>query len=248
MGNLFSLCYSYRDEPVSPIHRPQFLMLEWYELDVGLEETINRCNELISFLELEFKSFHIPFIIKKNLPNKVSIRELFLEYCQVDILEYQSKESIRKLIAEKFTDIVLASKEQLEWDDYFFLIFLNKIEPKLTDYPLLFIKDYPAQLSALAKINSNDSRLCKRFEWLINGVEIGNCFEELQDLEEQRKRFKEQMIIKRKYYKYELPEPTILYKALENGLPNCSGIAVGMERLFCALTGYEFPLVDEAIF
>jgi lysyl-tRNA synthetase class 2 len=150
--------------------------------------------------------------------------------------------SIKKLL-KQFPDVPVPEVE-LEWDDYFFLLYLNKIEPEITKTPLLMIYEFPAPLSALSTLKTQDPRVCERFEVYINGVELCNCFNELTDAEEQKKRFTQQNRLKKKLYKYELPEPKKFYAAMERGLPPSAGIALGVERLFLALCEVENPFFE----
>ena len=134
--------------------------------------------------------------------------------------------------------------EELSWDDYYFLLFLNKIEPLLVHYPYLLLYEFPHHLSALSTLKEADPRVCERFEIYSKGVELCNCFNELRDLTIQKERFSFQAHEKEKLYGYILPEPQVLYDSLERGLPVSSGIALGVERLQKVLTGIENPFWD----
>ena len=152
------------------------------------------------------------------------------------------KKDLKELIEKNFKDVPLPSKgEILSWDDYYFLLFLNKIEPHLTHYPFLLLYEFPNHLSALSTLKKEDPRVCERFEIYSKGIELCNCFNELTDLSIQKERFRMQAIDKKSIYHYELPEPTVLYNALQRGLPISSGIALGVERFLKVLTGVENP-------
>ncbi len=235
---IFSLSYCFRDEPDSPVHRKQFLMLEWYRKNERYESIMTDVENLISYVITNAK---IP--LRKNITGRKlvhkTMQELFLEFLNVDILEYLTVPKIKELL-RSFPDVPVPTTE-LEWDDYFFLLYLNKIEPNLTKYPLLLVKEFPAPLAALSTLKKSDPRVCERFEVYINGIELCNCFNELTDLKEQKKRFKEQSELKQKIYSYQLPEPTHFYASLERGLPSSAGIALGVERLLSSLFETENP-------
>jgi lysyl-tRNA synthetase class 2 len=241
MDKIFTLSYCFRDEPESPIHRPQFLMLEWYRKNARYEKIMNDVENLISY------SIHEG--VKKNLPLRSSVQgtklvrktmqELFQEELDIDILNYLDIPTIKELL-KKFPDVPVPASD-LEWDDYFFLLYLNKIEPVLTKYPLLMITEFPAPLSALSTLKESDNRVCERFEVYINGIELCNCFNELTDPIEQRRRFSEQNILKKKLYSYDLPEPTKFYETMDKGFPPSAGIALGVERLLHSLFEIENP-------
>lgn len=157
----------------------------------------------------------------------------------VDILSFLTVDKI-KLLLKSYPDVPVPEKD-LAWDDYFFLLYLNKIEPEMKEYPLLMVTEFPAPLSALSTLKQSDPRVCERFEVYINGIEICNCFNELTDLEEQKKRFELQAKEKLELYGYVLPEPKKFYGALEKGLPKSSGIALGVERLLHSLFEIDEP-------
>lgn len=241
LDKIFSLSYCFRDEPDSPIHRKQFLMLEWYRKNERYESIMTDMEELIPYALHEGEKKNLP--IRKELKGQKlvikTMAELFREFTQVEILDHLTVPSIKKLLG-KFPDVPVPSAE-LEWDDYFFLLYLNKIEPYLTKYPLLLIKEFPAPLAALSTLKKADPRVCERFEVYLNGIELCNCFNELTDPIEQKKRFDEQKSLKKKLYGYELPEPKTFYRSLEKGLPPSSGVALGVERLLHSLFDVENP-------
>lgn len=237
IDKLFSLSYCFRDEPDSPIHRNQFIMLEWYRKHERYEKIMQDTEELIQYC---LRS-NLP--VKKNLKEqkmvKKTMQEIFLEYLNINILNYLDVTSIKELLS-KFPDVPVPAAE-CEWDDYFFLLYLNKIEPEIAKIPLLLIYEFPAPLSALSTLKSSDLRVCERFEVYINGVELCNCFNELTDLKEQKKRFEFQNNLKKKLYAYQLPEPKQFYSALEQGLQPSSGIALGVERFLYSICEISNP-------
>lgn len=241
LSHIFSLTYCFRDEPASPIHRPQFIMLEWYRKNARYEKIMEDVEALIEYCLENGEKKKLP--VRKEIKGQKLIRrtmqEMFQEVLQVDILNHLTIPSIRELL-KKFPEVPVPEAELL-WDDYFFLLFLNKIEPKLKDYPLLMITEFPAPLSALSTLKKSDPRVCERFEVYINGIELCNCFNELTDLDEQRKRFTQQALEKKTLYSYELPAPHTFYNSLEKGLPPSAGIALGVERLLHCLFEVENP-------
>lgn len=238
LNQIFSISYCFRDEPNSEIHRSQFLMLEWYRKNVRYEKIMDDVEGLIAAC---LQSKKLP--LKKEFQNvrmlRKTMQELFLEVLQVDILDYLDVPSIQKLL-QNYPDVPVPNME-LDWDDYFFLLYLNKIEPALKNYPLLLIYEFPAPLSALSTLKKSDPRVCERFEVYIHGVELCNAFNELTDLMEQKKRFTAQSSDKKRIYGYELPEPERFYRALDKGLPPSAGIALGVERLLYSLCEVENP-------
>lgn len=236
MERIYNISHCYRDEPQSEIHRPQFLMLEWYRANKRYDSLMQDCQKLIDFLlsrEPEgFKwKYSTPFKLEKR-----SMREVFSEVLNVDLYDLLDKQNIKEYLQEKKTDLPLPEAE-LSWEDSFFLLFLNLIEPHLKEYGGLILTEFPAPLAALSTLKKDDPKVCERFELFINGVEIANCFNELTNLSVQRERAKKNLKQKSDLYQYEVPPPNVLYSALEKGLPSSSGIALGVERLAGELIG-----------
>ncbi|MBD65153.1 MAG: hypothetical protein CME62_08100 [Halobacteriovoraceae bacterium] len=225
VDNIFSLGFAFRDEPTSSIHRPQFLMLEWYRKNHHYEKIMEDCESLLHEIQTQLN----PPQQIQTYP-RVTVQELFLDLCQFDILQFQNPQDLKLKIQKDFKDIPLPESE-CSWDDYFFLIFLNKVEPVLKEYPYLLIYEYPAPLSALSTLKESDPRVCERFEIYLGGIEICNSFNELTDAHEQIKRFKRQAQDKKELYDYELPWPADFIDVLKKGYPKSAGIAMGLERL-----------------
>jgi len=241
LDNIFTITYCFRDEPNSPIHRSQFLMLEWYRKHAHYEKIMEDTEKLIEFCITKGAELGMPLRdeMKNQSMQKITMQELFLKELGIDILNYLDVPSIKELL-KNYPDVPVPPSE-LEWDDYFFLLYLNKIEPKIAEYPMLMIYEFPAPLKALSTLKPSDPRVCERFEVYINGVELCNAFNELTDVDEQIKRFNEQMSLKKKLYKYQLAEPREFYETLKRGLPPSAGIALGVERLLTSLFEVENP-------
>lgn len=228
--NIFAITYCFREEPPSEHHRPQFLMLEWYRAFADNLQMARDCQELLSHCASAFCRENI--VLERK-----SVDELFQEVLQISILDYEKPEDLKKLLARDFPEVPLPS-ESLDWEDYYFLLFLNKIEPKLKEYPALLIDQFPHHLSSLARIDERDPRVCRRFEIYLRGIELCNCFDELTDPVELRARAKVWEQKKERLYGYRLPPPTRFYQSMDRGLPPGGGIALGIERLYKALSGF----------
>lgn len=236
LNDIYTISYSFRDEPDSETHRSQFLMLEWYRNNSYYQKIKEDCQNLLNHLCAHTNNKEIKI-------QHVSVQEIIQEFCKFDILNFLSSGDLRKKI-EKDLKTVPLPQEELAWDDYFFLIFLNLIEPELSKFEAIILDKYPAPLSALSTISKDDLRVCERFELYLDGVEIANCFNELTDLKIQKERFDVQNSMKKNLYSYKLPEPIDLYNALEKGLPKSSGIALGVERLYANFYKEQNPFWD----
>jgi lysyl-tRNA synthetase class 2 len=239
LTNIFSVGYAFRDEPESPIHRNQFLMLEWYRQYERYEKIMNDTENLIDFSN---QSLAEKGIITKNKSfsfQRTTVDNLFNDFLGFSILDFLDKKELINKIKLDFRDIPMPNIE-CDWDDYYFLLFLNKIENELVNYPYLLISEYPAPLSALSTISSKDERVCERFEIYMSGIELCNCFNEITDPIELEKRFKFQASEKKRLYNYELPWPTNFMHTMKK-YPKSSGIALGVERLLTSLVEVKNP-------
>jgi len=238
--NIFTLSYSFRDEPDSSTHRFQFLMLEFYRSEQSYEKIMKDSFDLINSLNMIFNN-------QETFDyNEISVQEIFLEILRVDLNDLLEKKSIYEFILKQYGKLITESIESYSWEDLFFIIFLNEIEPQLKKYKFLILKDYPAQLAALSEIYNEGpfkDKYCKRFEIYMSGLEIGNCFQELTEIKEQQKRFNSDASLQKDLYNYTLPTPTEFYNTLERGLPRSSGIAIGVERLFSIITKTDDPFI-----
>lgn len=238
--NIFTISYVFRDEPSSDIHRSQFLMLEWYRKNERYEKIMDDVENLIKFCVDHFANLNYPSVLKIKEYKRITVSELFQKYLDMDILEYLDTKKLKEKIQSDFKDVPLPSVD-CSWDDHFFLLFLNKIEPHFKTIPYLMITEFPAPLSALSTISKKDSRIAERFEVYIHGIELCNCFNELTDPKEQIRRFKLQAVDKSHIYDYTLPWPSHFLDSVEKGCPPSSGIALGIERLLKAITGTDNP-------
>lgn len=126
------------------------------------------------------------------------------------------------------------------WDEgRFFLDLVEKVEPSLKEKPGVFLFDYPAQAAAMAKLREDDPRLCERFELYLGGIEIANGYSELTDPDRQQARFDDENARRLAMGKRPYPADRGYIDALRRGLPPCSGIALGVDRLLACLLGLD---------
>ncbi|MDX1957304.1 MAG: EF-P lysine aminoacylase EpmA [Leptospiraceae bacterium] len=216
---IYEIAHSYRANEKGNLHTREFLMLEFYQVGINEQELIEVCIELFDFLEKNF--LQIGFSSHECI--KISMNKLFQEYTGRGF----SLEELKNTIEEKKLFI---SKEDNRYEDYFFLVFLNLIEKHLKkfEHPY-FIYNYPPELASLARIEKNRA---KRFEIYWKGVELGNGYYELNHPFEQLQRFHKEQDERKLMGKKVFPIDKEFISALERGLPDCSGIAIGLDRLF----------------
>lgn len=242
LDKIFTIAYVFRDEPNSEIHRSQFIMLEWYRAQEHYTKIMEDTSKFIREVTDELNQNKVP-VLKEYLnfsEQTATVQELFLEYCDFDILNFLDAHELETKLRKDFKDVPLPDCKLL-YEDSFFLLFLNKIEPHFKNFPYLLVKEYPSPLAALSTLKSSDNRVCERFEVYLKGIELCNCFNELTELNIQKERFKLQNQQKLENYHYQLTPPKVLYDALERGLPKSSGIALGVERLLTSIVDIKNP-------
>lgn len=255
LEQIFTLSYSFRHEPQSTYHRQQFLMLEWYRAHTRYEKIMDDVENLMKFCVETFSEKNYPLSPvwkKENQPplhfERLTIQELFQEYLQINILDFLEVDDLRQLIKKNFKEVPLPHEnpsQPLLWEDYYFLLFLNLIEPQLTTRPFLLLYEFPHHLSALSTLKKSNPLVCERFEVYVQGIELCNCYNELTDFQQQLERYKQQSQLKKELYGYDLPYPEVLLSALAKGLPPSAGIALGVERLLMSLTGISNPFFSK---
>ncbi len=245
LEKIFTMSYCFRDEPDSETHRKQFIMLEWYRANENYQTIMNDMIELFKSCHTYLASKEVNVIDIGDSFRKMTVAEIFKEVLAIEILKLLDKSELYQIIDKKFKKINLSGNEDdYAWDDLFFLLMYNYIEPEMKKYPFLLLYEFPAPLRALSTIKENDPRVCERFEVYCHGIEICNCFNELTDSNEQRLRFEKDAQLKKELYKYSLKWPKRFITTLESGLPKSAGIALGVERLLMALTKREDVFYD----
>ena len=237
LERIYQICPAFRDEPESTTHRPEFTLLEWYRAYAGYEEIMGDTEALFEFVaqrlfgksSLRFQNREIS--VAPPWP-RLRIRDLFLEKTGVDLVKSSDRESL----AHECKRLGLRPDENDSWDDLYFRIWLNRVEPELPRDRAVFVTRYPSSQSALAvkDRDSDGSIWAKRFEVYAGGLELANAFEELTDPVEQRSRFSEDMDLRERTYGPGFPRTPIdegFLQALEEGLPPSGGIAMGVDRM-----------------
>lgn len=232
---IFELAPCFRNGEVTNLHQPEFTMLEWYRAYDNLHSIKQDVVHLIT--ELAQKMNEPP-------PQKIhsySVAELFQKYCHFDLRPETTKEEL-KVLGEKL-GVDVRGAETI--DDYFFLIFMDKIETKLPPDELIFVEKYPPYQAALARLTSDGWG--DRFEVYWRGMELANAFHELNDPWIQRLRTDEDLEKKKLMGKEEISVDEEFFQCLEAGMPPSGGIALGVERLFMALTDIK-KITDLRVF
>ena len=218
--DFFEIKTCYREEEPSPHHQVEFTLLEWYRAFYSSRELIEETYKLLLFLQK--KDF---CKISLSSYRVWTIAELFKKYLSFPLTPKSSKKDLMFLIDKHH----LNGSVEDSFEDLFFLLFLNRIEPKLSKKQPVFICDYPPQLRAFAQINREG--WADRFELYWRGLELANAFYEVIDPLEQKKIFQDHLNQK----EGDSPLDSALLKDMRKAMPPVSGIALGLDRLFLAL-------------
>lgn len=217
-GPIYQICKSFRQEEAGIHHNPEFSMLEWYRPGFTHLDLIEECVELFSLL------------LKKQIENTRvhTYAELFINYLGFNTQECDL-EQVHQAISKSEINIDL--NQIADIDTGLNLLMSLCIEPKFSTNTLIIIKDYPASQAALAKISLDNPKVACRFEIFFNGLELANGFYELQDANIQKIRFERDNLLRQNRQQDTREIDSNLLAALESGLPDCSGVAVGLDRV-----------------
>ena len=228
-GSIFQICKAFRNGESGRLHNPEFSILEWYRLGFNLDQLMAEVAELL--VQLMKNHCHIESV------HKVSYSELFeqvtglnpLVFCQKSYARYASENAIGDAVS-------ICENDHAMWLDFMFSF---KVQPVLANHQIAMVYGYPAIQSSLARINQDNPLIADRFEVFINGVEIGNGFFELSDAKEQERRFDQEISSRCTKGLPAVEKDKRFLEALQFGLPDCSGIALGLDRLLMMIANVE---------
>lgn len=215
-GSIYQICKSFRNEECGRYHNPEFTMLEWYRVNFDHHDLMDEMNE---FLQLTLG-------VEKT--ERKTYQQAFIECLSVCPLD-ASMDKL-KLVAEQLGLSNIAEHETNR-DTLLQLLFSVGVENKIGQEFPVFIYNFPATQAALAKINPDDTRVAERFEVYFQGVELANGFHELDNAQEQRDRFENDNTMRLKMGLDMQPIDEHLLDALAANFPECSGVALGIDRL-----------------
>ena len=245
MPRIWQLAHVFRNGERSATHHPEFTMLEWYRTGASYHDLMDECTALIRTCQqaagVEALSWRGRTADARRQWLRISVAEAFREYCGIDLLataiDPANPDADR--LAAAASDIGIAPHHGDDWETLFFRIFLERIEPSLGLGAPTILYDYPLSMAALSRCSPDDPRVAERFEVYVCGLELANAFGELTDAAVQRARFTADRARKRVLYGYDYPEDEDFLAALEHGMPESAGIALGVDRLVMLATGAD---------
>jgi len=217
IGSVYQIARAFRAGEQGRLHNPEFTILEWYRVGFDHYRLMDEIDQLM-------------YEVLHTMPaDRFSYAEIFQEYLHLDphsctIPELQA--------CVQNNHLVVNASNQVEDKDYWLnLLLTHCIEPHLGKDKPVFITDYPASQAALAKLKSADPRVAERFELYFRGIELANGYHELTDAKEQRQRFIADNKQRNGLGLAQIPLDESLLAALDNKMPSCAGVALGLDRL-----------------
>ncbi|MGD9879376.1 MAG: EF-P lysine aminoacylase EpmA [Reyranella sp.] len=231
LPRLFQFARVFRNAEGSALHHPEFTMLEWYRAGTGYETIMQDCHALLALSGVEQLRWGGHVCDPRAEPERLTVADAFARHAGVDLLAtVGSPEWLAQASG-------IAMHAGDSWDDVFFRIMFERIEPRLGMGRPTILCEYPIGMAALARAKPDDPRVAERFELYVCGVELANAFGELTDPGIQRARLEADMDEKELLYGARWPVDEDFLAALEHGLPDCAGIALGFDRLVMLATG-----------
>jgi len=230
-GDIFQICKVFRAEESGRYHNPEFTLLEWYRLGFDEHRLADEVVELIFCLS--------PSGLLSSPAIKISYQALFKERLGIDPFAINIDDL--EALARRKTIHPGCALSRDAWLD---LIFSHCLASELSKSCLTVIYDYPASQAALARIHSN-GQTAARFEIFWGSIEMANGFYELADSNEQRQRFETELQMRKETKLPKIPMDNYLLQALQEGLPDCAGVALGLDRLLMSLVSATH--IDEVL-
>ena len=228
IGPIYSLSKAFRDGEKGRLHNPEFTLLEWYQPGWNEKQLMEEVAELLKLI--------FPSISRTDY----SYRDIFLTVTDIDP-HTASLDELQQAVNLQI-DIAISSvkPDSRQRNRCLDLLMTHCIEPALPE-GLVFIYDYPSTQSTLAKIDIDNTGLqvTRRFEAYLTGIELANGYWELTDPKEQLERFHNDQTFRQQQQLPSYPYDRQLIAALESGMPDAAGVALGVDRLLMAMTGIE---------
>jgi elongation factor P--(R)-beta-lysine ligase len=214
-GPIFQIARVFRDDELGRWHNPEFTLLEWYQLDIDHHGLMDEMD-----LFLQHTTHSLPMVRK-------TYQQAFLEACGVDPFNSSINQLQHALERYQLANVLTPHEE--DKDQYLFLLMSHIVEPFLAQQEApVAVYHFPPSQAALAQVNNG---VAERFEVYYRGIELANGFHELTDAQAQAQRFETDRLLREQLGYQVIDSDPWLLQALEQGLPACSGVALGIDRL-----------------
>ena len=216
--SIFQLSHVFRDDEIGRHHNPEFSLVEWYRVGFKLDDLIAEVSELLQYVT------DAPPVIA------YTYQEIFLQYTGCDPLKAEGIAAIHECLKAR-QDTHDWMVQETDPDTILQVAFNLLVEPQLPEDTPVAITHFPRSQAALARVCPDDERVSLRFEIYYCGIELANGYDELTDADEQSQRFVDDNIKRRQLQRPQRTSDEYLLAALKHGMPRCSGVALGFDRL-----------------
>ena len=221
LGDCYELGRVFRDGEAGGRHNPEFTMLEWYRVGWDHQRLIDETAALVNAA--------LSLVGRDAMLERIAWRELYRRDLDIDPIAASDGE-----LQQALGDVRI-DPDGLTRDDWLDLLLTHRLQPAFASDRLLAVYDYPASQAALAKLRPGNPPLAERFEVYLGPLELANGYHELTDAEEQRARFERDLGMRAVRSAVEPPIDMRLLSAIRSGLPDCAGVALGVDRLLMAM-------------
>jgi lysyl-tRNA synthetase class 2 len=225
-GSIYQICKVFRDGEMGRLHNPEFTMLEWYRVGFSYYQLMDEVAALVTDLLKGTRTL--------AAAEKLTYRDAYLRACAIDPHGAKTQDYIDVANARGIVAAGMSADDRDAWRD---LLLTRLVEPQLGRERLTFVYDFPTAAAALARIRPGEPPIAERFELYLDGVELANGFQELTDAREQRRRFDQDCRARAQQRLPAVPVDERLIAALARGLPACSGVALGFDRVAMLAAG-----------
>ncbi len=228
---IFQICKAFRDEELGPNHQPEFTMLEWYRPGFDMFQLMDEVEQLVRLLVSEDS-------VSTQTMQRLTYAQAFRQYAGINPHTVTANECLQCASDNNIEQPVGLDDDVDEWLDW---LLTQLVLPSMPSDTFTFIYDYPQSQCALARLRTDEcgQQVAARFELFYGEREIANGFHELQDAKEQRHRFEVENASRVNKGLKPMSIDEKVLAALDHGLPDCSGVALGLDRLLMLLTNSQ---------
>lgn len=232
---IYQITRSFRRGEAGQLHNPEFTIVEWYRVGSTIEQQMDLVEELVR--SVAKPSSHGVDPRGKDSPTRKGF-ETFKRLAYDDAFERFAGRRVLtatcaelERLAQQHNVPIPPQFSEDDRDAWLNLLLASIVEPRLKELGAVFVYDYPASQSALARVRPDDPPVAERFELYLDGIELCNGYQELTDADELATRMQRQADLRRANGLSELPTDSRLITAMRRGLPDCAGVALGFDRL-----------------
>ena len=233
LERVYELGKDFRNEGLSTKHNPEFTMVEWYEAYADYGDAMDRVEKVVVEIAAAI-AYDGPYDFSGPWP-RIPLAQAIKDETGIDIAANNDRDSL--VAAIEASDKVSLDVEDRPWPSLVDDLLSKYVEPKITNP--VFIIDYPVELSPFAKSHRSQPGLVERFEAFCGGMEFANAFSELNDPDEQRRRFDDQVRLAEQGDDESQPYDEVFVQALEQGMPPTAGVGLGIGRLVMMISGRD---------